>query len=85
MGDADAVGKGQILQDRPRLSGRGIVADQPAVAAALETVERPVGQFVARGGFAEIDLAVGRDVEVVGQTQPRIVLETSTRCDWSRR
>ena len=57
-------------------AGRRIVADQATIAAALETVERPVGQLVACGGFAEIDLAVGRDVEVVSQIETGIVLET---------
>ena len=52
-----------------------IVADKTAVAAALETVERPVGQFVTRRRFAEVDLAVRRDIEIVGQIEARIVLE----------
>src|SRR5271165_4442578 len=79
MGDADAVREREVLEDRLRHAALGIVANQAAVAPALETVERPVRELVARRRLAEIDLAVGGDVEIVGEIEPRIVLEPRAR------
>jgi len=74
MRDANAIREREVRQNGLRPSRRGIVTDQPAVAPALETIERPIGKIVSRRSVAEIDLAVGRDVEIVGQPKPRVVL-----------
>ena len=50
-----------------------IVADDAAVAAALQSVGRPVLLLVADGRLAEIDAPVRRDVEIVGEPQAGIV------------
>ena len=53
---------------RPR-----IVADDAAVAPALESIGRPVLLFVADGRLAEIDAPVRRDVDIVGESETGIV------------
>ena len=73
--DAYAVRKVKMRNQRRGLAGRRIIDHQPAVGPALDNVERVRGHFVARRAVAEIDLAVWRDVEIVGHAQPRIVVE----------
>ena len=50
--------------------GLRVVANEPAIAPALERIDRPFMHFVASRRFAEIDLAVRGDVEIIGQPQP---------------
>ena len=74
-GDADAVGKFQVAQHGVRLAGVRIVADDAAVAARLQPVDRPLVHLVADGGFGEEDAPVVGDVEIVGQPQPAVVVD----------
>ena len=57
------------------LLGGGIVDDQPAVRPPFQDIERIGRHLVAGGAVAEIDLAVGRDIEIVGHAQPGIVVQ----------
>ena len=74
-GDADAVGEFQAAQHRARGVGVRVVADDAAVAARFQPVDRPFVHFVAHGGFREEDAAVVGDVEIVGQPQPAVVVD----------
>src|SRR5271154_4295904 len=56
-------------------AGRRIVDHQPTVGSALDDVERVRGHLIARRAVAEVDLAVRRDIEIVGHTEARIVVE----------
>ena len=85
MRDADAVREVEMVDHASGLPGRGIVAHHAAVRTALDDVERVGRHLVAGGAVAEVDLAVGRDIEVVRHAQARIVVELGTRCGWSRR
>ena len=53
----------------------GVVADDPAVAARLQAIDRPFVHFVANGGLREEDAAVVGDVEVVGEPQAAVVVD----------
>ena len=74
-GDADAVGEFQAAQHGARRVGVRIVADDAAVAARFQPVDRPFVHFVADGGFGEEDAAVVGDVEIVGEPQPAVVVD----------
>ncbi len=74
-GDADAVGEFQAAQHGARRAGVRIVADDAAVAARFQAVDRPFVHFVADGGFGEEDAAVVGDVEIVGEPQPAVVVD----------
>ncbi len=50
-----------------------IVAEDAAVAARLQRVDRPFGDVEAERRLAEEDAAVRRDVEIVGKAHARIV------------
>ncbi len=50
-----------------------IEADDAAVAARFQAVDRPFMHLVADRRLAEEDASVGRDVEIVGEPQSRIV------------
>ena len=68
MRDADAVRKVKAPDDFLRLSSRRVVAQHTAVRATLDDLGRIVGRFIARRAVAEIDLSIGRDVEIVGHS-----------------
>jgi hypothetical protein len=57
------------------LAGRRIVDHQPTVGSALDDVECVRRHLIARRAVAEVDLAVGRDIEIVGHAQARVVVE----------
>ena len=75
MRHADAVREVEMIDHRPGLPGGGIVDDETAVRPPFHDVERIGRHLVARGAIAEIDLAVGRDVEIVCHAQPAIVVQ----------
>ena len=52
-----------------------VVADDAAVAARLQSVDRPLVHFVADRRLGEEDAAVVGDVEVVGQAQAAVVVD----------
>src|SRR6185437_13653773 len=73
VGDADTVAKADVTHHRPGLARRGIIAHKPAAAASFEAVNRPGRHVKAGRPLAEIDLAVRRDVEIIGELEARIV------------
>ena len=79
MRHADAVREDEVLQDRARRAGVRIEADDAAVAARFQAVDRPVVHLVADRRLAEEDAAVGRDVEIVGEPQAGIVDDREPR------
>ena len=64
---------------------RRIVADDAAVAAPFQRVDDPFFEAVADGRLAEIDLAVRRDVEIVGKAHAGIVDDRQRRAVRFRR
>ena len=68
-------GKLQVADDGVRLAGVRVEADDAAVAARLEPVDRPLVHLEAHRRFGEEDAAVVGDVEVVGQAQPTVVVD----------
>ena len=58
-----------------RRSGLGIVADDPAVAARLQSVDRPLVHFVADGRLGEENPTVIGDVEIVGEPKAAVVVD----------
>jgi hypothetical protein len=69
------LGNFKAAQHRARGVGVGVVADDAAVAAGFQPVDRPFVHLVAHGGFREEDAAVIGDVEIVGQPQPAVVVD----------
>src|SRR3984957_7592560 len=76
---ADAIGEEKITKDRPGDAGCGIVSDNPAVSAALQGVDHPFLEPVANCGLAEIDFAIGRDVEIVCKAHAGIIDDREPR------
>jgi hypothetical protein len=65
--------KDQAAQHRARRAGIRVVADDAAVTARFEAIDRPFMHFVANCRFTEEHPPVRRDVEIVRQLQARIV------------
>ena len=61
MRHADAIGEEKIANDCPGDACRGIITDDPAVAAALQRVDNPFLESVADRGLAKIDLTILTD------------------------
>src|SRR5712675_331865 len=74
-GDTDAIWKFQPAQHRARGPVVRIVADDAAVAARLQSIDRPLVHFVSNGGFGEEDASVVGNVEIVGEPQPAVVVD----------
>ena len=80
---ANAVREDQVRHFGVRFARLGVVTDDAAVAAALQRVDRPFMHLEADRGFAEIDAAVGSDVEIVGEPQAENHRQPKKMCGWS--
>ena len=74
-GDTDAVGEPQPPQSGMCRSGRRIVANDPAIAARLQSVDRPLVHFITDGCFGEENASVIGDVEIVGKAKAAVVVD----------
>src|SRR5262249_45676647 len=73
MRNADAIRKGQILEDGSCYASLRIMAYEPAITASLESVERPVGELITSRGLAEIDPSIGRYIKIVREIKAGVV------------
>ena len=75
MGEADAIGKHQVVADGAGLARLRVEAQQAAVGAALQQIETPVLDIEAPGRIGEIDRSVRGDIKIVGHPDRRVVLD----------
>src|SRR5271165_859808 len=75
VSQTDPVGEHKIVAHGSCAPRLGIEAEKATVRTSLEQIESPALHIVALRSIAEVDRSIGRDIEIVGHPDGRVVLD----------